>query len=192
MATGSGKTRTAISSTYRLIKSRMRTGCFLVDRANRGRQAFKEFQQYTTPDDGRKFTELYNVQHLTSNKIDPVARVVITTIQRLYSMLQGKELDPALEEGSGFDTARDLVREPVPVAYNASIPIEFFDIIFIDECHRSIYSLWRQVSGRRMRHALRWPRFVVGILAQAADSVLSSYQSRQDEDVLELAGSSSR
>src|SRR5262249_795465 len=49
------------------------------------------------------------------------------------------------EEGSQFDTGASLVREPVPVAYNASIPIEFFDIIFIDECHRSIYSLWRQV-----------------------------------------------
>ncbi len=94
MATGSGKTFTAISSAYRLIKfGGARRVLFLVDRANLGRQTLKEFQQYVTPDDGRKFTELYNVQHLASNQLDPVARVCITTIQRLYSMLRGKELD---------------------------------------------------------------------------------------------------
>ena len=147
MATGSGKTFTAITSAYRLIKfGGARRVLFLVDRSNLGRQALKEFQQYTTPDDGRKFTELYNVQLLTSNKLDPVARVCITTIQRLYSMLKGEEeMDPELEEGSQYDTASDLVREPVPVAYNPSVPIETFDIVFTDECHRSIYKLWRQV-----------------------------------------------
>ena len=92
MATGSGKTFTAVSSIYRLIKfAGARRVLFLVDRSNLGRQTFKEFQQYVTPDDGRKFTELYNVQHLTSNSIDPVSKVVITTIQRLYSMLSGEE-----------------------------------------------------------------------------------------------------
>jgi len=147
MATGSGKTFTAITAVYRLIKfAGARRVLFLVDRANLGRQALKEFQSYTTPDDGRKFTELYNVQHLTSNTIDPVARVCITTIQRLYSMLQGEpDLDPELEEGSGFDTAADLAREPVPVRYNPAIPVETFDVIVTDECHRSIYNLWRQV-----------------------------------------------
>ncbi len=123
MATGSGKTFTAISSAYRLVKfGGARRILFLVDRANLGRQALKEFQQYVTPDDGRKFTELYNVQHLTSNKLDPVARVVITTIQRLYSMLQGKELEPDLEEGSLFDSMSGLVREPVPVEYSPASP----------------------------------------------------------------------
>jgi type I restriction enzyme, R subunit len=74
---------------------------FLVDRANLGRQALKEFQAFRTPDDGRIFTELYNVHRLQSNRIDPVA--------------------------------------------NPAIPIETFDIIVTDECHRSIYNLWRQV-----------------------------------------------
>jgi type I restriction enzyme, R subunit len=137
MATGSGKTFTAITSIYRLIRfANSRRVLFLVDRANLGRQALKEFQQYVTPDDGRKFTELYNVQHLTSNKLDPVARVCITTIQRLYSMLKGEEeLDPSLEEGSQFDSTADLIRVPVPVVYNPQIPIETFDFIFIDGCH---------------------------------------------------------
>jgi len=146
MATGSGKTVTAVTSIYRLIKfGGARRVLFLVDRANLGRQAFKEFQQYEPPDDNKKFTQLYNVQHLNSNKLDPVARVCITTIQRLYSMLSGEELDPEVEELSAFDSLASLARQPVPVAYNNNIPVEFFDFIWTDECHRSIYNLWRQV-----------------------------------------------
>lgn len=146
MATGSGKTFTAVSSIYRLIKfadaSRV---LFLVDRSNLGRQTKKEFQQYITPDDGRKFTELYNVQHLTSNTLDPVSRVCITTIQRLYSMLKGEaEFDPSLEEQSGFETAPEAT-EPLQVVYNRLLPVETFDFVITDECHRSIYNLWRQV-----------------------------------------------
>jgi type I restriction enzyme R subunit len=138
-----GKTFTAISSIYRLIKfADARRVLFLVDRGNLGRQTMKEFQQYATPDDGRKFTELYNVQHLKSNRLDPVSRVCITTIQRLYSMLRGDaDLDPTLEEGSQFDTGAGLITEPAPVAYNPAIPIETFDVVFTDECHRSIDNL---------------------------------------------------
>ena len=102
MATGSGKTFAAITAIYRLIKyAKVHRVLFLVDRRNLGKQALQEFQQYTTPDDRRKFTELYNVQHLTSNTIDPIVNVIITTIQRLYAMLRGDtDLDPMLEEGS--------------------------------------------------------------------------------------------
>jgi type I restriction enzyme R subunit len=145
MATGSGKTFTAVTAIYRLIKhAEARRVLFLVDRANLARQALKEFQTYATPDDGRKFTELYNVQRLTSNRIDSVARVCIGTIQRLYSMLQGKELAEDDEEAS-LGSLEALHKEPLPVAYNPVIPIEMFDVIFVDECHRSIYTLWRQV-----------------------------------------------
>lgn len=146
MASGAGKTFTAVSFAYRLIKfAEAKRILFLVDRSNLGRQTFKEFMQYATPDDGRKFTELYNVQRLTSNTLDPVCRVVITTIQRLYSMLRGEpELDSELEEKSIFEftTPDDKEKE---VTYNPDIPIEYFDFIVTDECHRSIYNLWRQV-----------------------------------------------
>jgi type I restriction enzyme R subunit len=100
MATGAGKTYTAANVAYRLVRhAGARRVLFLVDRANLGRQALRELQAFATPDDGRKLTELYNVQHLSSNVIDPVARVTITTIQRLYSILKGEEgLDPELEE----------------------------------------------------------------------------------------------
>ena len=112
MATGSGKTYTAVSSIYRLITyGGARRVLFLVDRANLGRQTLTEFRQYVTPDDGRKFTELYLVQHLQSNRLDPAARVVITTIQRLYSLLAGEpDYNPENEEGSLFETGSSTGR----------------------------------------------------------------------------------
>jgi type I restriction enzyme R subunit len=148
MATGSGKTYMAVSSVYRLIKfGGAKRIVFLVDRANLGRQTLKEFQQYVVPGDGRKFTELYNVQLLRSNTIDDATNVVITTIQRLYSMLAGEpEFDAANEEMSLYDLDSTLAGQPPKeVRYNPVIPIETFDFIISDECHRSIYHLWRGV-----------------------------------------------
>ena len=147
MATGSGKTMLAVTAAYRLIKfAGARRVLFLVDRSNLGEQAEKEFQNYRTPDDNRKFDELYNVQWLTGNTIGSSSKVVITTIQRMYSMLTGAvELAPESEEGSQLDLAGHQLTEPPAVVYNVAIPPEYFDVIVIDECHRSIYSLWRQV-----------------------------------------------
>jgi type I restriction enzyme, R subunit len=145
MATGAGKTFTACAFTYRLIKyAGARRVLFLVDRSNLGRQANSEFQQFVTPDTGRKFTELYNVQHLTSNALDPVCRVTICTIQRLYSMLRGEELPEDADEMSTYEIGAADGR-PKEVTYNPAIPIEMFDFVVTDECHRSIYNLWRQV-----------------------------------------------
>ena len=147
MATGSGKTYAAVSAVYRLIKfAKVKRILFLVDRRNLGRQALSEFQAYTTPDDGRKFTDLYNVQHLSSNIIDDASTVCITTIQRLYSMLKGEpdyESDHN-EEGSDFEEETEDTT-PQKVIYNPSIPIDTFDVIIVDECHRSIYGKWRHV-----------------------------------------------
>ena len=145
MATGSGKTFTAISFIYRLIKfAGARRVLFLVDRGNLGDQTLKEFQHYASPYNNFKFTEEYIVQRLTSNTLDTTARVCICTIQRLYSMLKGKELPEDLEEVSVEQLGR-LFKEPEPIEYNSAIPIETFDIIVTDECHRSIYKLWAQV-----------------------------------------------
>jgi len=147
MATGSGKTYTACSFCYRLIKfAKAKRILFLVDRNNLGRQTLNEFQQYVSPVNGYNFTDEYNVQHLKKNTIDPAAKVCITTIQRLYSMLKGEEeFDEGNEESSLFESASPLIREPLPVVYNPKTPIETFDFIVIDECHRSIYNVWRQV-----------------------------------------------
>jgi hypothetical protein len=109
----------AVTAAYRLIKfGGARRLLFLVDRSNLGEQAEKEFQGFRTPDDNRKFTELYNVQRLTSNTIGASAKVVITTVQRLYSMLKGEpDLDPELEEASLFEFAGAAMKEPLPVIY---------------------------------------------------------------------------
>jgi type I restriction enzyme R subunit len=146
MATGAGKTYTACAFTYRLIKyAKARRVLFLVDRANLGEQARDEFHRFRTPDTGRLFTELYNVQHLTSPQIDDVCRVTICTIQRLYSILRGEELAENADDLSGAELAKALGNRPRDVAYNPAVPIEKFDFIVTDECHRSIYNLWRQV-----------------------------------------------
>ena len=184
MATGAGKTYTACSFAYRLIKhAGARRILFLVDRANLGRQAMAEFQQFVIPETGRKFTQEYNIQHLTSSHLDSVARVTICTIQRLYSILRGEELAEDLDEKSGYEISEALqsrsgilplssefskrqdaavaqekrqdaavaqekrqdAASTLEVAYNPAVPIEAFDFIVTDECHRSIYGLWRQV-----------------------------------------------
>ncbi|MFO0877419.1 MAG: type I restriction-modification system subunit M N-terminal domain-containing protein [Gemmataceae bacterium] len=119
---------------------------FLVDRNNLGNQTLNEFQQFISPVSGYKFTEEYTVQHLKKNSIAPAAKVCITTIQRLYSILKGEEqFQEENEEGSQFETENPLLKEPLPVVYNARVPIETFDFIVVDECHRSIYNIWALV-----------------------------------------------
>ena len=145
MATGAGKTFTAITSVYRLLKfGGAKRILFLVDTRNLGKQAHQEFMAYTPPDDGRKFTELYNVQRLASSTIDPHAQVCISTIQRMYSILSGEPIDDSAEDIS-LNEVRQTGEQAKLVRYNPAIPIESFDFIIIDECHRSIYNLWKQV-----------------------------------------------
>ena len=146
MATGSGKTHAAVSAVYRLIRfAGVKRVLFLVDRRNLGRQTIQEFQAYRVPDDGRKFTELYNVQHLSSNVIDLTSAVCITTLQRLYSMLKGEsDYEIEAEETSPFEQETEDA-SPQTVTYNPDTPIDTFDVIIVDECHRSIYGRWRQV-----------------------------------------------
>jgi type I restriction enzyme, R subunit len=146
MATGSGKTYTAVNLVYRLIRyAKAHRILFMVDRTNLGKQAFNEFSQFITPDDGRKFTELYNIQLMQSNALDEVSKVCITTVQRLYAMLRDEELDPELEEQPLAALDHVFGNQPKPISYNADLPISAFDFIIIDECHRSIYNVWRQV-----------------------------------------------
>lgn len=146
MATGAGKTFTACTFSYRLIKhAGAKRILFLVDRNNLGDQTLREYQGYHPAGSANRFADTYIVQHLHSNRVDKDAKVVITTIQRLYSMLQGKELDGEAEETSAFETWTSGEGEIPPLSYNPDIPIETFDFIVTDECHRSIYGLWRQV-----------------------------------------------
>lgn len=145
MATGSGKTFTAITSIYRLLKyTKAKRVLFLVDTTNLGKQAEQEMQAYTPQDDQNIFTNIYTVQRLNSNYIDPDAQVCISTIQRMYSILKGIELDEQNEE---IASEQNSIPNGASsnVTYNEKVPIEDFDVIIIDECHRSIYNLWKQV-----------------------------------------------
>jgi type I restriction enzyme, R subunit len=142
MATGAGKTFTAVTSCYRLLKyGGFRRVLFLVDRNNLGDQTLREFQNYATPDDGRRFTELYNVDKLTSAGMVDSSAVVISTIQRVYAALNGKEVED--DDDPNLDAYTP--DKPVDVVYNAALPPEAFDLVIVDEAHRSIYGVWRGV-----------------------------------------------
>jgi len=145
MATGSGKTFTAITACYRLLKyAKGKRILFLVDTKNLGEQAEQEFMSFVPNDDNRKFTELYGVTRLKSSYIPTDSQICISTIQRLYSILKGTELDEQAEEENPNER-RFQPKEIPPIEYDGKLPIEFFDFIVIDECHRSIYNLWKQV-----------------------------------------------
>ncbi len=145
MATGSGKTFMAATLAYRLIQFTEHAGepriLFLVDRRNLGKQAKSEFQQFTIPGSSRTFTEIFNIQHLTSPRIDPVSRVCISTVQRMYSILRGQPIDDEIDARS----LNELQAPPDPISYNPAVPPETFDFIIVDECHRSIFGVWSQV-----------------------------------------------
>src|SRR5690554_6927442 len=147
MATGAGKTFTAATFVYRLLEhAKVKRILFLVDTKNLGEQAEQEFMAFLPNESNRKFTELYNVQRLTSSYIANDSQVCISTIQRLYSILKGEELDDSSEEDNPNESSYLWQKkEPMPVEYSNRNPIEQFDFVIIDECHRSIYNLWKQV-----------------------------------------------
>lgn len=142
MATGAGKTYTAVTQSYRVLKhGGFNRILFLVDRNNLADQTLAEFQNYRTPDDGRRFTELYNVAKLSKAGLLGSTKVSISTIQRVFKAIKVGEVsdtdDPEID---------DYVPEtPVTVAYSGEIPPETFDLIVVDEAHRSIYGVWRGV-----------------------------------------------
>jgi type I restriction enzyme R subunit len=156
MTMGAGKTFTACTMSYRLLAhAGARRILFLVDRRNLGNQTAMEYAAYRPPGTGRLFPELYGVQKLGPAGLDGDSAIVISTIQRVYSVLTGKELSEEDEDASAFERDEN---EPKPVVYNPAAPIETFDLIVTDECHRSIYGSWRQVLDY-------FDSFIVGLTA---------------------------
>lgn len=159
MATGAGKTFTAITSVYRLLKyGKMNRVLFLVDTRSLGEQAEREFLAYRPNDDPRSFSQIYGVHRLKSAYIPEGVQVCISTIQRMYSILKGEELDASAEETSFYEYVTADTKAPKEVVYNAKYPPEFFDCIIVDECHRSIYNVWSQVLEY-------FDAFIVGLTA---------------------------
>ena len=146
MATGAGKTFTAITSAYRLLKyGKMKRILFLVDTKGLGEQAEREFLAYTPNDDPRSFSQIYGVRRLKSSYMPNDVQICISTIQRMYSILKEEELDESAEEAPFVEYVTAESKAPKEVAYNEKYPPEFFDCIIVDECHRSIYNVWSQV-----------------------------------------------
>ncbi|MGX2983459.1 type I restriction endonuclease subunit R [Helicobacter sp. 23-1045] len=168
MATGAGKTFTACNFISRLfIHANAGRILFLVDRNNLGEQAKKEFDNFRIQN--RKFSEIYITNHLQTNHIDKDSKLVITTIQRLYSLLKGEaEFDSSNEEHSAFDSHTAQHTPPKELKYNPAFPIDFFDFIIVDECHRSIYGEWRQVLEY-------FDAFIIGLSATPSKHTLGFF-----------------
>ena len=159
MATGAGKTFIAITAAYRLLKyGKMNRILFLVDTKSLGEQAEREFLAYMPNDDHRSFSSIYGVYRLKSSKMPNDVQIYISTIQRMYSILKGEELDETLEETSLNEYDSLDKEKPKEVVYNTNYPPEFFDCIIVDECHRSIYNVWKQVLEY-------FDSFIVGLTA---------------------------
>ncbi len=170
MATGAGKTFTAITAVYRLLKyGKMRRILFLVDTKSLGEQAETEFFKYKPNDDIRKFSDLYGLVRLKSSYIPDDVQVCISTIQRMYSILKGEELDESAEEKSLFEQSSDTIQAIKEVVYNEKYPPEFFDCIIVDECHRSIYNVWSQVLEY-------FDAFIIGLSATPDKRTLGFFQ----------------
>ena len=146
MATGAGKTFTAITAAYRLLKfGKMNRILFLVDTRSLGEQAEREFLAYIPNDDPRPFSDIYGVYRLKSSRMPANTQIYISTIQRMYSILKGEDLDESAEETPFSEYVTADSKAPKEVVYNEKYPPEFFDCIIVDECHRSIYNVWSQV-----------------------------------------------
>lgn len=146
MATGAGKTFTAITAAYRMLKfGKMNRILFLVDTKSLGEQAEREFLAYRPNDDNRSFSEIYGVRRLKNSYIPSDVQICISTIQRMYSILSGEEADESIDEITLEQVTSMEQKAPKEVVYNEKYPPEFFDCIIVDECHRSIYNVWNQV-----------------------------------------------
>jgi type I restriction enzyme R subunit len=159
MATGAGKTFTAITAAYRLLKyGKMNRILFLVDTRGLGEQAEREFLAYTPNDDPRSFSQLYGVRRLKTSYIPSDVQICICTIQRMYSILKGEYLDEGAEETPFGEFVTADSKTPKEVVYNEKYPPAFFDCIIVDECHRSIYNVWSQVLSY-------FDAFIIGLTA---------------------------
>jgi type I restriction enzyme R subunit len=125
MATGTGKTKTCIALIYRLLKAqRFKRILFLVDRSALGEQAANAFKD-TRMENLQTFADIFGIKELEEQKPDSETAVHIATVQGMVKRV----LYP------GEDAA-------VP-------PIDQYDCIVVDECHRG-YLLDRELSDAEL------------------------------------------
>ena len=143
LATGAGKTFTACLAAYRFLAyTPARRVLFLVDRNNLGKQAEGAFGDFKLTENGEPFSTIYTTERLRSGKISDKTNLVICTIQRLFSVITGQELQDDDDGESSFESD---TQPDVELNGKLLLPPDFFDLIIVDECHRSIYGRWRKV-----------------------------------------------
>jgi len=149
LATGAGKTYFACLAAYRLMNytSEIKRILFLVDRNNLARQTESEFKKFDRTESGQKLGSLYEINRLKKSE-DIAGDVVISTIQKLFSVLTGQSIEEDDEDKEDEllifkDNEKDT--KPIELGDDLKLPPDYFQFIIVDECHRSIYGKWKKV-----------------------------------------------
>ena len=148
LATGSGKTYLACLASYRLLNyTSVKRVLFLVDRNNLARQTESEFSMFDRTESQQKMGSLYTINRL-KKETDINGDIIISTIQKLFAVLTGKTLQDGNEDTEDeFERKDDESdsKEIIELADDLKLPPDYFQLIIVDECHRSIYGKWKKV-----------------------------------------------
>ena len=148
LATGSGKTYLACLASYRMLNyTPTKRILFLVDRNNLARQTEAEFSQFDRTEGQQEMSSLYEIKRL-KREGDIKADIVISTIQKLFAVLTGQKLSEDSEDAEDEKTTTDEekeTKEVITLGDDLKLPPDHFQLIIVDECHRSIYGKWKAV-----------------------------------------------
>ena len=148
LATGSGKTYLACLAAYRLLNyTSTKRILFLVDRNNLARQTESEFSVFDRTEGQQKMGNLYTINRLKKEE-DIKGDIVISTIQKLFCVLTGQEINDSDEDAEDEKAKADEEKDSktvVDLGNDLKLPPDYFQLIIVDECHRSIYGKWKKV-----------------------------------------------
>lgn len=148
LATGSGKTYLACLASYRMLNfTPTKRILFLVDRNNLARQTEAEFSRFDRTEDRKEMSSLYEIKRLKKEN-DIKADIVISTIQKLFAVLTGQTITETNEDAEDETTTTDEekdTKEIVTLGEDLRLSPDHFQLIIVDECHRSIYGKWKAV-----------------------------------------------
>lgn len=148
LATGSGKTYLACLAAYRLLNyTPTKRILFLVDRNNLARQTESEFSVFDRTEGQQKMGNLYTINRLKKEE-DIKGDIVISTIQKLFCVLTGQKINDSDEDAEDEKAKADEEKDSktvVDLGNDLKLLPDYFQLIIVDECHRSIYGKWKKV-----------------------------------------------
>lgn len=148
LATGSGKTYLACLASYRLLNyTQTKRILFLADRNNLAKQALSEFSLFDRTENMQQMGNLYTIKRLRKEN-DVNADIVISTIQKLFAVLTGQAIQDGNEDEEDELAKKNEEKESkevVELCNDLKLPPDYFQLIIVDECHRSIYGKWKKV-----------------------------------------------